>query len=273
MKCSTPLLLATLPLLPACSSDPSREPTATASAAIQSAAGTDSAGRLTGPIRHVVYLVFDNVHFSRDSADVPSDLEQMPHLLDFLTRNGTLDANHHTPLIAHPATDILTGLTGLYPDRHGMGVSNTYLFFNPDGSTDPALSFAYWTDGIFYFLTSTRSDTSPTMVTLGGKIAPAPWVAYTRAGCDFAAVGTANVELENLGVDIPVVFGPNSPQAQEVANDPDQASADFIGVSVHCAKGSPLCAVGGVDDKLPNEPGGYSGFRALMGHKYVAPAI
>jgi hypothetical protein len=261
-------------VLPACSSaDPSRERTASGSASVESAASSSSACHLAGPIKHVIYLVFDNVHFSRDAADVPSDLEQMPHLLDFLTHNGTLDSNHHTPLIAHTATDILTGLTGLYPDRHGMGVSNTYLFFNPDGSTDPALSFAYWTDGIFDFLTSTPSDKSPTMVTQGGKIAPAPWVAYTRAGCDFAAVGTANVELENIGVDIPVVFGPNSPQAQEVASNPDQASADFIGVSVHCAKGSPTCAVGAVDDRLPDEPAGYTGFRALMGHKYVAPAI
>jgi hypothetical protein len=262
------LLAAVVALLPACSGDPGREPTASAVAPL---AGAPSC-HLAGAIQHVVYLVFDNVHFSRDAANVPSDLEQMPHLLDFLTRNGTLDSNHHTPLIAHTATDILTGLTGLYPDRHGMGVSNTYLFFNPDGSTDPALSFAYWTDGIFDFLTSTPSDTSPTMVTAGGKITPAPWVAYTRAGCDFAAVGTANVELENTGVDIPVV-GANSAQAQEVAANPDQANADFIGVSVHCAKGSALCAVGAVDDRLPDEPGGYAGFRALMGHKYVAPAI
>jgi hypothetical protein len=220
--------------------------------------------------------VFDNVHFRRDDPNVPSDLELVPHLLNFLKNNGTLDANHHTPLIAHTATDILTGLTGLYPDRHGMGISNTYKFFNPDGTSDPALSFAYWTDPIFDFVTSTPSDTSPTMVTRGGKITPAPWVAYTRAGCDFAAAGTANVELENIGVDIPNVFGANSPQAQEVASNPDQASADFIGVSVHCAKGSPLCeheGSGAVDDKLPDEPGGYTGFRALMGQKYVAPAI
>jgi hypothetical protein len=229
-----------------------------------------------GPIQHVIYLVFDNVHLRRDNPKVPSDLEQMPHLLDFLTRNGTLDANHHTPLIAHTATDILTSLSGLYPDRMGMGVSNTYKFFNPDGTSDPALSFAYWAAPIFDFVTSTPADNSPTMVTVGGKIAPAPWVPYTRAGCDFAAAGTANVELENLDVDIPTMFGANSPQVKEVAADRDLATADFVGVSVHCAKGSPLCdkpGSGAIDDKLPDEPHGYNGFKALVGQKYVAPAI
>src|SRR5215469_2159295 len=64
-----------------------------------------------GNVRHVVELTFDNVHFTRDNPNVPSDLEQMPHLLNFLTHNGTLLANEHTPLIAHTATDILTALT------------------------------------------------------------------------------------------------------------------------------------------------------------------
>jgi hypothetical protein len=240
----------------------------------QSVTSSAPSCRLGGGIEHVIYLVFDNVHFRRDNPNVPSDLEQMPHLLEFLTHNGTLDANHHTPLIAHTATDILTGLTGLYPDRHGMGVSNTFKFFNQDGTSDPALSFAYWTAPIFDFVTSTPSDVSPTMVTRGGKITPAPWVPYTRAGCDFGAAGTANIELENLNVDVPAVYGAGSAQAQEATANPDQATADFIGVSVHCAKGSSLCAsAGAVDDHLRDEPGGYSGFRALMGHKYVAPAI
>src|SRR5579864_3303977 len=58
-------------------------------------------------IKHVVYLQFDNVHLRRDNPNVPSDLEQMPNLLDFLTDNGTLFTNHHTPLISHTAVDIV----------------------------------------------------------------------------------------------------------------------------------------------------------------------
>src|SRR5690242_9634253 len=65
-----------------------------------------------GQIRHVIYIQFDNVHFTRDNPNIPSDLEQMPNLLNFIEGNGVLDDNYHTPLIAHTATDILTSLTG-----------------------------------------------------------------------------------------------------------------------------------------------------------------
>jgi hypothetical protein len=56
-----------------------------------------------GQIQHVIYIQFDNVHFRRDNPNVPSDLEQMPHLLNFLETNGTFLTNHHTPLISHTA--------------------------------------------------------------------------------------------------------------------------------------------------------------------------
>ena len=35
-----------------------------------------------GGIQHVIYIQFDNTHFLRDNPNVPSDLEQMPHLLN-----------------------------------------------------------------------------------------------------------------------------------------------------------------------------------------------
>src|SRR5262245_38183900 len=50
-------------------------------------------------IRHVVHITFDNVHLRRDNPNVPSDLEQMPSLLNFLADNGSLSSNHHTVLI------------------------------------------------------------------------------------------------------------------------------------------------------------------------------
>jgi hypothetical protein len=62
----------------------------------------------TGKVQHIIYLQFDNVHFTRDNPNVPSDLEQMPNLLNFFKQNGTLLINHHTPLISHTADDILT---------------------------------------------------------------------------------------------------------------------------------------------------------------------
>src|SRR5262245_42483455 len=99
-------------------------------------------------VSHVINIVFDNVHFSRDNPNVPSDLEQMPHLLDFLKSKGTVFSNTHTPLIAHTADDSLSIYTGLYGDRHGQPVSNSYKTYNPDGPTDPATSFTYWTSPI-----------------------------------------------------------------------------------------------------------------------------
>jgi hypothetical protein len=227
-----------------------------------------------GQVKHVIYLQFDNVHLSRDNPNVPSDLEQMPHLLNFLTSNGTLDANHHTPLIAHTGTDILTSITGVYGDRHGQPISNSYRYFTSNGTPNTGVSFAYWTDGIFDPSTATPTDPTPTMVTPDGKVAPAPWVSYTRAGCDFGAVATANTILENTGPDVPKVFGAGSPEAAEATADPAKAQTDFVGIGVHCAQSSAVCARGGAKpDVLPDEPGGYGGYQGLFGARYVNPAI
>jgi hypothetical protein len=225
-----------------------------------------------GTVKHVIYVDFDNVHLTRDNPNVPSDLEQMPNLLNFLKNNGTVLANNHTPLIAHTADDILTTLTGVYGDRHGQSVTNSYRYFNPDGTTNPAGSFAYWTSPVDAYTTSTPSDTSYTMLDAQGKNAPAPWVSYTRAGCNFGSVAAANTILENIGVDVPTVFGANSPEAAEVAANPTKATADFVGIGIHCAQGNAVCA-NGQADKLPDEPGGYTGYQGLFGHKFVAPVI
>jgi hypothetical protein len=164
-------------------------------------------------IQHVVYIQFDNVHFTRDNPNVPSDLEQMPHLLDFIKKHGTLLTNHHTPLISHTANDILTSLTGVYPEQHGQAVANSFAYFTPPGSQNFdgfSSSFAYWTD-----IVSATNDPTYNMITASGQNAPAPWVAFTRAGCDVGAVSIANIELENVSSDINNIFGPNSPEAQE----------------------------------------------------------
>src|SRR3954464_13087817 len=129
------------------------------------AAGTATC-QLGNGVKHVINIVFDNVHFFRDNENVTSDLEQMPNLLNFLEANGTVFSNSHTPLIAHTADDSLTIYTGLYGDRHGQPLTNTYKTYNPDGSTDPATSFAYWTSPVVDTATSPTPghDTTPTMV-------------------------------------------------------------------------------------------------------------
>jgi hypothetical protein len=230
-----------------------------------------------GQIQHVFYIQFDNVHFTRDLPNVPSDLEQMPNLLNFILGNGTLLTNHHTPLISHTANNIITSLTGVYPDRQGEAVANSYVIFTPTGFSFPS-SFTYWTDPV-----NTTTDTAFNLLTADGENAPAPWVPFTRAGCRVGAVSIANMELENTTSDLITVFGPNSAEVQEAVTDsqsPDpkvraQPAADFEGISVHCAAGDQLCSAanGGVTDVLPQEPFGYTGFSGLFGHKFVAPAI
>jgi hypothetical protein len=266
-------------------------------------ADAGSTCRLGNGVKHVIDITFDNVHFFRDNPNVPSDLELMPNLLGFFEHNGTMLSNSHTPLIAHTADDILTTLTGLYGDRQGMPISNSYRTYNPDGTTDSASSFAYWTDPIFDTANTPTPghDTNPSMVYSATPPAttfpapspntttPAPWVPFTRAGCNVGGL-IANIELENTAVDIPDVFGPNSAEAQQLAQDPDHfkdaETADYVGVAVHCARGSSFCTTAqgvefgqsspsatAVPDLLPDEPGGYPGFSALFGHRYVAPQL
>jgi predicted transcriptional regulator len=236
-------------------------------------------------IKHVIYIQFDNTHFRRDNQNVPSDLEQMPHLLNFIRGNGTLLTNDHTVLISHTATGILTSLTGVYPDRMGQPVSNSFRYFKPDGTTRTGVSFAYWTAPLFDpagppFPPSGQTDLTPEMINENGKIAPAPWVPYTRAGCDVGAVATANTILENTGIDVPTVFGAGSPEAMQAAADSPgmpatQTFADYIGIGIHCAQGSSVCSTAnhGRPDLLPDEPGGYSGYNGLFGAKYVDPLL
>jgi len=233
-------------------------------------------------IKHLIQIQFDNVHLRRDNPNVPSDLEQMPNLLNFLLQNGMVSGNHHTPLISHTADDIVTTLTGVYPDRHGIPVSNSYRVF--DSNNHPSSShsaFIYWT-------ATDATDGLPVLVNELGKNTPAPWVAFTRAGCDFGAFSIANMEFESLPGDIGVVFGTSSSQFNSVKTElasssaatRQKASTDWLGIAVHCAQGSALCASGG-PDALPDEPGPqgqpgpnqYVGFNALFGNINVAPVI
>ena len=248
-------------------------------------------------IQHVVNIVFDNTHFTRDDPNVPSDLEQMPKMLNFITNNGTLLSHQHTPLISHTGTDILTSLTGQYGDQMGVPVSNAFGFYDtglngtPPGTQAQFRSmFQYWTDTL-----GGKNDNTLFMTTPAGKNAPAPWVPFTRAGCNVGAVASANIVLENTRSDVPTVFGKGSPEDQEQqaafdipcgfgTNPPctpaqrklkNQPSADFVGIAVHCGKNTGGCAGSSEAraDVLPDEPGGYTGFKGLFGARHTNPVI
>ncbi|HEX3775315.1 MAG TPA: hypothetical protein VHV51_12675, partial [Polyangiaceae bacterium] len=237
-------------------------------------------GNSSGPIKHVIYIQFDNTHLTRDKLpNVPSDLEQMPHLLNFIRSNGTMMANDHTILISHTAGGILSSLTGVYPDRTGQTVTNSYVRTSATGSFSFPSSFAYWTDP------TAAGTTIPNMVGPDGTNTPAPWSTYTRAGCDVGAVASANIVLENTGTtasgDVTKVFGTTSPQFAEATASAKASSGtaarnlaqtDLVGFAVHCAQGSATCAAG-EDDLLPQEPGGYTGFKGLFGAQQINPLL
>ena len=250
-----------------------------------------SSCHLGNGVKHVVEIVFDNTHYNRDNPNVLSDLEQMPALKNFITDHGTLLSNIHTPLIAHTADDSLTGYTGLYGDRHGQGLTNTYETYLPNGSVVPHSSFAYWTStyGVDQF---PNMPYSPKVPAAGSppSTPPAPWVPFTRAGCNVGDVSTANMVLENTNPDLANFFGPNSPEVQQLNADTDpfkqQETNDYVGVGVHCSQGASFCGDAqavkygqstpshtAVTDSLPDEPGGYAGYQALFGHKYLTPVL
>ncbi|HVH52443.1 MAG TPA: alkaline phosphatase family protein, partial [Gaiellaceae bacterium] len=177
--------------------------------------------------KRLVFIQFDNTSYG--------DVRQMPHLLDFLTQRGTIYTNDHTVLISHTAAGILSTLTGLYPDRHGLTVSNSYGYFNPSGTTSFTSAFKYWTDPV-----DPTANPLPNLITTGKKTTPAPWVPFTRAGCDVGAVGMVNMVPEN---------------------------GSSVGVAIHCSQAATSVCNGNANatpDLLPDEPGGYIGYKAIF---------
>jgi hypothetical protein len=254
---------------------------AAAGATASSAAPTSAGGscQLANGIKHVIQIQFDNVHLTRDNPNVGSDVQQMPHLYRFLKRNGVVLANTHDVLV-HTATNFIANQTGLYPDRTGVTQSNSFSYYDSAGATHTGVSFAYWTDPIFDPAGPPADPTYNMLYTpdrakvpnTSNVNVPAPWVSYTRAGCNVGEVGMSNTVLENIATDIPTVFGANSPEAAEAKANPTKATADFVGLAVHCAKTTAECA-SGRPDQLPDEPGGYHGYRALYGNAEIQPVV
>src|SRR5258708_35330574 len=143
--------------------------------------------KLGNNITHVVYIEFDNVHFTRDNPNVPSDLEQMPNLLNFLKNKGTLDTGDHAVLISHTANDILTTQTGLYSADTSIFVSNSFGLFSPGGGNAvfPS-SFFYWTDKVEDIQPPFDTDATYALTTPTGQNVPYPRAPFARAGCTVA---------------------------------------------------------------------------------------
>jgi hypothetical protein len=264
-------------------------------ALLPSGVATAATGCALGPggrIKHVIIIQFDNVHLERDNANVPSDIQQIPALYNFLRHQGTLLSNDHTVLISHTADGITSTETGLYPSEDGLGVANSFEYLVPYGSgTANGSAFTYWTDSVsssdsdYEMITSPATPSNP-----NGVNTPAPWVPFTRAGCSFAGIGSANMEFENDLADVSNVYGAGSPQAQlgdwsyndayeHSSQGSNLGATDFEGLAIHCsyAQSQPggLCSAanGGEADNLPDEPDGYLGYNGLFGALAVNPAL
>src|SRR5262249_38413299 len=100
------------------------------------------------------------------------------------------------------------------------------------------------------------------------------------------------VSTTNATGDMSRVFGAGSPEWNEARDDAayqqttpasvavakikGQAQTDFVGIAIHCSQDASSKCSGTANahpDSLPDEPGGYDGFNALYGAKYVDPAI
>jgi hypothetical protein len=220
-------------------------------------------------LKHIVFLQFDNLHLERDVPNVPSDLERMPALFHFLTKHGVLSGNDHTVQISHTANGFLTTQAGLYSDRLGSAVSNSFFRFQPDGSARPSSLFVYWTATV-------APGGIPVLIDLQRKNTPAPWPAFTKAGCDVGYAGISGAVLENVPGDLAAVFPKDSPDLKVGPTDKDiaVAKADYLGLSIHCARGSSICTgPGAVDDVLPDQPGGYESYKAVFGSKYLTERL
>ena len=245
-------------------------PTAARTSASPAASGC-SLGANGNPIKHLIYLQFDNVHFRRDRADVPSDLEQMPHLLNFLTGNGTVLTNDHTILISHTAGGILSSLTGLYPDRNGQTVSNSYGFYRPDSSVGFSSSFKYWTDQV-----DAVNDPKPNMVTDGGRTrprrgCPSPAPAATSAGWA-RPTSSSRTRTPTRRVTSPACSdrgrtSSTRPCSNAKSTDPKvkgQTQTDFVGIAIHCGN-DPTSSKCVTNDQRPRR---HTGRRAGPLHRF-----
>jgi hypothetical protein len=170
---------------------------------------------------------------------------------------------------------MVSSLTGLYPDRNGITVANSYDYYRNDGIPTFTTAFKYWTDTV-----DGADDPLPNMIgdQWSSRTAPAPWSTFTSAGCDVGAVSLPGIELENASTapsgDITRVFGEGSAEWLEAKSSPALAQTDFVGLAVHCAPGSAFCDTPNArPDDTTTVHGSNGGRFALFGAKYVNPAI
>ena len=120
---------------------------------------------------------------------------------------GQRHARHqrpHDPHLAHRGRDPLVADRPL-PGPQRARRSRTRTTTSRDRRAALHDSFKYWTDTV-----DGTNDTLPNMVGDGGQTTPAPWLTYTRAGCNVGGVSAANIELENNSINPVATSRPSS---------------------------------------------------------------
>jgi len=201
-------------------------------------------------IKHVVHIQFrQTCILRRDNPNVPSDprADAQPASISCRTMGTVERQSPHTADLAHRNRHPYRAHGRLRRTAWVVPVSNSYgLFFAMMAPSEFSSSFLYWT--------ALSGDGKPLLINENGKTFPAPWVPFTRAGCDVGAFSIANMEFESLPADVRTVFGTDSPEDVSVSaalalsrTTRERAPrarrrTPTISVSrLHCAQGSPLC--------------------------------
>ncbi|WAH37156.1 alkaline phosphatase family protein [Alicyclobacillus dauci] len=133
------------------------------------AATASSKANNHNPVKHVVYIIMDNVHYS--------DIQQMPHVVKFL-HQGTVLQNDHTILDSHTQDGMLSDMTGKYPSQTGVIDQGYY-------ENGQYAGFGYWTNP--------DPDGKPHVTTTPN------WQTFNQNGWNVGAIGAPDMELESTG--------------------------------------------------------------------------
>ena len=242
--------------------------TLAAGAAVSKSADAGSKTSATAPtscqlgngVKHVINIVFDNVHFVAGQPERPvrPRADAAPAELPEVQRHGASPTSH-TPMIAHTADDSLTIYTGLYGDRHGQPLTQlatrpttptarpTRRRRSPTGrrrsSTPQASADAPGTTRRRRWPTRDtsrrRGDTEPADAGAVGAVHPRRLHGRRLLDREHGARERRRSTCRRCSA-------PSSPEVAQYNADPDSFKdaevADYIGVAVHCAQGDAICA-------------------------------
>ena len=219
-------------------------------------------------------------------------------LNDFIQDNGVMLSNNHTPLIAHTAEDSLAIYTGLYGDRHGMPISNTYRTWNPNGTVELG-RLVRLLDGPEQRRRArhqARDDLLGLRPGLGdhdrrrdaGPVGPVDARGLRRGRRLDRQHGARERGLRHPeGVRAGIArdgaaqrqhaatrrSSTRRPPTTSVSPCTARRRARSAPTRRRSSSGRATPSHTAVPDLLPDEPGGYTGYQALFGHKYIAPQV